>query len=209
MKCPKGHTYRNSLTECPVCRKKSSLIGDTAVIAGEGNNGNTEIFPEFNNDDDNKTVLIGNTSNPSQTINRKINPTSSSNGTMYGGEFDSDVESGNSNEEKEELRTQRKLVGWLITYSMDPLGIDYRLYEGRNEIGHDINCHITVNDGTMSGKHATIRFRTGKYKIKDEFSAHGTFVNDEDIEEETIELHDGDLIRMGKTVFEFKAPASL
>ena len=210
MKCSKGHTYRNGLTECPVCQRKVSPIGDTAILDGEGNNGNTEIFPEFI-DSGNKTISIGNEKKPSKITNQKVNPVLSCNGTMYGGEFDSDLESETEggNAESEELRVRRKLVGWLITYSIDPMGIDYKLYEGRNVIGHDIDCNLTVNDKTMSGRHAVILFRAGKYKIKDELSSHGTFVNDDDIEERTIELHDGDLIKMGKTIFEFKAPASL
>jgi pSer/pThr/pTyr-binding forkhead associated (FHA) protein len=57
----------------------------------------------------------------------------------------------------------------------------------------------------MSGKHATILFKNGKSKIKDELSSHGTFVNDRDIEDDTIELHDNDIIRMGETVFKFKS----
>jgi hypothetical protein len=101
-------------------------------------------------------------------------------------------------------RSSRKLVGWLVSYSFDPLGADFRLYEGRNEIGRDAACNITVPDKTMSGRHATILFKNDKFKIKDELSSHGTLVNDADIEDDTVELHDGDVIKMGETVFKFK-----
>jgi hypothetical protein len=209
MKCSKGHTYRNGLPECPVCQEPSLV--STAFIPGSESGERTEVFHSFDEDDDNKTIVIPNKRNLLKINNQKNNLPSSGGGTMFGGELDSDTDNENGHvEEREELRMKRKLVGWLITYSIDPLGIDYKLYEGKNIIGHSIDCNITVNDRTMSGKHATILFRAGKYKIKDELSTHGTFVNDEDIEEETIELHDGDLIRMGQTVvFEFKAPASL
>ena len=98
-------------------------------------------------------------------------------------------------------RTTRKLVGWLVTYSFDPMGVDYKLYEGRNSIGRDMDCNITVNDGFMTGKHATLLFRAGQYALKDEMSSHGTFVNDENIGFETYTLKDGDVVRMGRTVF--------
>ena len=84
------------------------------------------------------------------------------------------------------------------------MGVDFRLYEGRNVIGRDVECTITVPDKTMSGKHAIILFRDDKFKIKDELSSHGTFVNNRDIEDETVELHDNDIIRMGETDFKFK-----
>ena len=74
-------------------------------------------------------------------------------------------------------------------------------YEGRNIIGRDMNCNITVNDSTVSSTHAVILFRSGKYSISDQQSSHGTFVNGEDIELEPRYLKDGDVIRMGNTVF--------
>jgi pSer/pThr/pTyr-binding forkhead associated (FHA) protein len=67
-----------------------------------------------------------------------------------------------------------------------------------------MECNITVPDKTMSGKHATILFKNDKFKIKDELSSHGTFVNDRDIEEETVELHDNDIIRLGETILKIK-----
>lgn len=210
MKCPKGHTYRSELTDCPICKQVPSNIGETAVLSDSGNH-NTEIFPEFTGDDGNKTIVIGSNNRPQRATSPKVASRPIAPGTMYGGEFDPDAEpeSEAGTPGQEELRAMRKLVGWLISYSINPLGVDYKLFEGRNVIGHDIDCNITVNDKAMSGKHAVILFRAGKYKIKDELSSHGTYVNEEDIEEKTVEIHDGDIIKMGMTVFEFKAPASL
>ncbi len=107
-------------------------------------------------------------------------------------------------EPKKTPRYVRKLVGWLVTYSLDELGVDYKLYEGRNVIGRDTDSNITVNDCRMSGKHAVLLFRANKYSLTDCQSSHGTFVNDEDIELEPRYLKDGDVIRMGNTVFKFR-----
>lgn len=101
-------------------------------------------------------------------------------------------------------RFSRKLVGWLVSYSNDPLGMDYKLFEGRNIIGRDMDCNISVNDGRVSGKHAVLLFRAGKYSITDTQSSHGTFVNDEDIELEPRYINDGDVIRVGNTIFKFR-----
>ena len=102
-------------------------------------------------------------------------------------------------------RQTRKLVGWLVSYSLDPMGVDFKIYEGRNIIGRDLDCSITVNDPTVSAKHAVLLFRSGKYSIKDNQSTHGTFVNDVDIDLDSYYLTDGDVIKMGKTVFKFRS----
>jgi len=99
--------------------------------------------------------------------------------------------------------TTRKLVGWLVTYSFDPMGVDFRLYEGRNIIGRDMDCNITINDNMVSAKHAVLLYRKGKYSITDSQSSWGTFVNGENIDLVPRYLEDGDIIRVGKTEFEF------
>ncbi|MBR0539946.1 MAG: FHA domain-containing protein [Bacteroidales bacterium] len=103
------------------------------------------------------------------------------------------------------FREMRKFVGWLVSYSLDPMGVDFKLYEGRNIIGRDQDCSVTVNDNWVSSKHAVLLFRAGKYSITDSQSSHGTFVNDRDIELEPCYLCDGDLIRIGHTVFKFRS----
>jgi pSer/pThr/pTyr-binding forkhead associated (FHA) protein len=161
------------------------------------------VFPEHNeNADDDKTINVGE-KKPAKNVISKPNAVPVSNKTSFEEEYEEEMESGNVIVKKEQ-RSNRRLVGWLVTYSIDTLGIDYRLYEGRNVVGRDADSQITVNDKTVSGKHATILFRADKYKIKDELSSHGTFVNGEDIEEETVELHDGDIIKLGDTIFKFK-----
>ncbi|MCL2040701.1 MAG: FHA domain-containing protein [Bacteroidales bacterium] len=200
-KCPKGHFYKDDLTQCPHCQGKGNTSGNnTATIVGDGNM-KTQVIPEFDGDDSNKTIIVGEKNQP-KSLNRKVSMISN-NKTVFEDEFEEETEGG-SVVVKKERRSDRRLVGWLVTFSIDPLGIDYKLYEGRNEIGQGVDCNITVNDKTMSRRHATILFRADKYKIKDELSSHGTFVNEKDIEEETVELYDGDIIKMGETMFKFK-----
>ena len=101
-------------------------------------------------------------------------------------------------------RSRRKLVGWLVTYSLDAMGVDYRLYEGKNIIGRDPRVQITIPDPAISNTHATIRYLKGKFAIKDEMSSHGTSVNDKDIELGAVYLNDGDLIQIGHTTLKFR-----
>jgi hypothetical protein len=203
-KCANGHWYKEDLAQCPYPPCNGTENSSNAPRVSEGNDNKTvPVFPEYSeNADGDKTISVGE-KKPAKNVVSKANVIPVSSKTSFEEEFEEEMEGGNVVVKKEQ-RSNRRLVGWLVTYSIDPLGIDYKLYEGRNVVGRDADSQITVNDKTVSGKHATILFRADKYKIKDELSSHGTFVNGEDIEEETVELHDGDIVKLGDTVFKFK-----
>lgn len=198
-KCPNGHYYLSDLKTCPFCKgtvgasetetaddpvrtsttRTNTQSTQTEVLTGErtSNKSTVSTPPIFHNS--NKTEFIDDT-----TV---TNPASGEKAVIR------------------ESRTTRKLVGWLVTYSFDRMGVDFKLYEGRNIIGRDMDCNITVvNDGMISGKHATLLFRSERYVIQDMLSTHGTYVNDEDIADEHYQLKDGDVIRTGQTVFKFR-----
>jgi hypothetical protein len=101
-----------------------------------------------------------------------------------------DVSSGSSSH-------NRKLIGWLVSFTLNPDGDDYKIREGKTAIGASSPCEIILNDSEVSAHHATILFRKGKIRIKDEFSTNGTQLNGEDIEETT--LKDGDVIKIGRS----------
>jgi pSer/pThr/pTyr-binding forkhead associated (FHA) protein len=107
-------------------------------------------------------------------------------------------------------RSTRRIVGWIISYSLDPMGVDYRIFEGTNTIGRDSKNTIPITkDPTISGEHVIILYRNGKFKIKDKMTANGTFLNDVELEvEEAYDLGDGDVIRVGNTTFKFKSAES-
>lgn len=202
--CPNGHFYRGA--SCPYCKTGNQGSHSTSL--------RTEAF--INGGDDRETVK-GYSDSESPTLKTDIIdggdtlvPEKASNNPHFSrtvfGETDTDIEDLPAAAKSSHTgpRFARKLVGWLVTYSLDELGVDYKLYEGRNIIGRDMDCNITVNDGRMSGKHAVLLFRANKYSLTDSQSSHGTFVNEEDIELEPHYLKDGDIIRMGKTVFKFR-----
>ena len=100
----------------------------------------------------------------------------------------------------------RKLVGFLVTYNRTPMGKAFNIYEGRNYIGRDVSCDISIpDDNQMSGKHMLIRYLSGnnKFSFKDEMSSNGTYVNKELLDEG--ELQNYDIIRVGSTLFIFIA----
>jgi hypothetical protein len=98
----------------------------------------------------------------------------------------------------------RRLVGWLVSYTHTPAGADFRVYEGRNSLGADPGCDIVVpNDPAVSARHLTLLYRADGFRFKDELSTNGTFINEVMCDEGL--LHDGDQIRVGSTVFKFRS----
>ena len=96
-----------------------------------------------------------------------------------------------------------RLVGWLVSYDIDPAGIDFKLYKGRIKIGRSKHCEIIVNDSTISEEHVLLLCKDEKIILQDELSANGTFVNGKQIEERVL-LEDGDEIKLGSVTFIIK-----
>jgi pSer/pThr/pTyr-binding forkhead associated (FHA) protein len=82
-------------------------------------------------------------------------------------------------------------------------GEEGAVYEIENEavIGRTTGDITFPHDGFMSGRHARIAYRGGKFVLSDEDSRNGTFVK---IKGE-VELEPGDTILVGKQVFRFEA----
>jgi hypothetical protein len=107
-----------------------------------------------------------------------------------------------------ERSTKGKIVGWLISYSRNPDGEDFRIYEGYNRLGANPVCDIVIEDETVSGSHAIIVFRDGRCLIKDDLSRNGTFVNGREITE-AHQLQNYDQIRVGNSYLTFIAAQRL
>ena len=217
-KCNNGHFFKEDLNTCPYCPGASSGPGsssptvkfDKTMITGDTNNNEsdddkTKVFGTGESAiDDQKTKVVGGNkagnSAPSSTPKRDLNR------TYIGGLTDINDSEKPGNVESAP-RATRKIVGWVISYTLDEMGVDYRIYEGRNTIGRDASNTIPITkDTTISGEHVIILFRNGSFKIKDRMTANGTFINGEEIEvEEAYDLNDGDDLRLGNTVFKFKS----
>lgn len=174
--CANGHYFQDHLDECPYCPKPAATT-DRTKIEEPGSDiagDKTRIFGGGNEADLNKTRI-----------------------------FQDGPNAGEAGFSSDPLHQGRKLTGWLVSYTIDPNGADFRLYEGRNILGSDAACDIVISgDHTVSGRHLTILYRLGVFKYKDELSTNGTFVNDNFSEEGT--LNDGDMIRVGNTLFRFR-----
>jgi len=207
-KCPNGHRYQGET--CPYCKTGKNVGVSTSLktdVYPDGSEEHTQLLSkaqDYGSDESRTTVIMGQRTTDVGGIG-VINVVQQPNQTVFGEETEIEVLPDGKKIEIKVERSSRKLVGWLVTYSFDAMGVDYKLKEGRNTIGRDVNCNITVNDSQMTGKHATILFQDGVFFLKDEFSTHGTFVNDVKMRPDSSqEINDGDKIRLGKTDFKFR-----
>ena len=179
-----GHKYDSSEhTQCPYCPDKTEVLNTQSASQsdGESSDDKTEAMttPEPSAD---KTEVMSGPSADKTAIHKPVAD-------------DSGTESTGS--------TGRKLVGWLVSFSWNNEGQDYRLREGKTMLGADSKCDIVVGDSQVSAHHATILYRGGKFKIKDEFSTNGTLIDGNEIEDQT-DLEDGNTITIGKADFLFR-----
>ena len=103
--------------------------------------------------------------------------------------------------EKEIIGEKRKLIGWLYSFSNNPAGSFFVIYEGKNVVGNASDNDIVLTDKKVSGEHCRIIFRakSNYLFIKDCGSTNGTWLNEEDILDEQTKLKDGDIITIGET----------
>ncbi len=193
--CKNGHYYPESQEECPYCPRpgvyqagpnqlKNTVMGDLSQSDWDHTkieDPGTEAPPVVPVPAEKAPLKTAAVPPPSLARTQIFNPDQPAAGTAG-----------------------RKLAGWLVSYTISPAGVDFRLYEGRNLIGADPGCDIVVpGDPAVSGHHLTILYRMDGFRFKDELSTNGTFINDE-IRDEGI-LQDGDTIRLGSTVFRFRS----
>ena len=173
-----GHYYDSSLNACPFCPQQDTQMHGFAHKTQEGletviQNEKTQVYSSANS--------------------------STKNDPMAGKTVIVSSASGKGNIPA----NTRKLMGWLVTFTNNKSGADYKLYEGRNVIGTAAGNDIVItNDSTISAKHLTILFRAGEILFEDELSTNGSFINGEMVNKGT--LKDGDIIRTADTEFSFR-----
>lgn len=97
----------------------------------------------------------------------------------------------------------RRVVGWVISFTLASSGRDFRLYEGENRIGRDARCEIQLpGNPKISPVHLVIIYRNGYFSFRDENSDQGTFINGRRMESGV--LHDRDEIIIGNQIFRFR-----
>jgi len=105
---------------------------------------------------------------------------------------------------KEISKLSERLKGMdacLIEIYGNDLGKKFPLDKSITVIGRSSKCEIPVDQDAVSRNHAKLTNDGEKVVIKDNGSTNGTYVNDDKIKQAT--LKNGDLIKIGHTVFKF------
>ena len=189
--CVNGHNYdADKNATCPFCPVNDENTDYEKTMMDFKK---TQVFDEGNSNRFDKTMINEETRNFKTTQTGA--PTQPFNRTNIAAE-DAGGASSNSQSEK------RKLVGWLVTYSNNDCGEDYKLYAGKNKVGSAAGCDVIIKDSSVSGDHTMILFRDNEFMIKDNFSTNGTKING--VIQDEGKLKDGDEIKLGNTSLKFK-----
>ncbi len=109
---------------------------------------------------------------------------------------------------KRKASAGRPLAGWVVALNGEQEGTDFRLKTGRNILGKGAKCDIVLRDAYVSERHAVLECPAteGAYVLEDLGSRHGTYLEDEPIEQGTgRRIPDGSRIRLGHTELFFRS----
>ena len=104
------------------------------------------------------------------------------------------------------LTEQRKapVVGWFVALDGEQKGEDFRIRDGQNILGSGADADIVIRDGTVSSRHASLRYKDQKFVLTDLDSTNGTFLNDGPVPIAREDLRDNDVVRIGAISLKFK-----
>lgn len=68
-------------------------------------------------------------------------------------------------------------------------------------VGRDDTCQLRPKSDTISRRHCELRIKDGRVLVRDFKSKNGTFVNEEPVGLERVQVQDGDILRVGRLEF--------
>lgn len=96
---------------------------------------------------------------------------------------------------------------WALRGQSGLLASQYLTVHSEMVIGRDSDCDLTINDDSLSRRHAQITIENGQLRVRDLGSANGSFVNGVKIVDEI--LQPGDEIQFGVRAFIVVAPVDV
>ncbi len=183
--CDSGHFYPSSNDSCPYCNKQKNN-------PNKDNSGDKTVVIEDNSGDD-KTVII----NPTIDMGGETSIPDNENTDK------TVIFSPKKGDKTPKQSNIRKLVGWIVSYTLNENGMDFRLYEGKNTVGRGMDCNIRITeDKLLSSEHATFLYRGDSIYIRDEMASNPSFINEEELMPgATVKLKDGDIIMIGENQY--------
>lgn len=182
-KCPNGHQYDSSIygDNCPFCPQggHTHVNDEHTHVNGMGDETQKTYADNWGGGPKTgETIPVQDNIGGGHTVIRNLNNTGMTN--PDGG---------------------RKVVGILVSYSSNPAGEVFKIYEGRNIIGRAHSADICFNqDEKMSSVHLLILYREaeGIFWAVDQNSSNGTYINGK-FASDRVELHTNDVIVLGGT----------
>ena len=95
----------------------------------------------------------------------------------------------------------------LVLLNGADIGKRYALTRFSTVIGRSSKTDVRIEEDAISRNHAMIINQGETYLLKDLGSTNGTFLNDRSVEQ--LELRDGDLIKIGRSIFKFLTGANI
>ena len=93
--------------------------------------------------------------------------------------------------------------GWLVARSGAHSGQSFGLKRGNNTVGRDPRkADVVVDDSTVSGEHARVKYEGGQFYLYDLASTNGSFINNRRVQRQL--LMDSDIVRFGNVELVFK-----
>jgi diguanylate cyclase (GGDEF)-like protein len=95
----------------------------------------------------------------------------------------------------------RPLSACLVIISGANIGHQHQITVSQSMVGRSMNADIQIDDDSASRDHAFIIRDTSGYRVRDNNSKNGCFLNDTRVDEH--QMQDGDLLRIGGTILKF------
>lgn len=187
-KCINGHIYDPSVygETCPFCPAGGTVVNEAYKNHTYVNSGATSVM-------EGNTKPVGNTQ-PTIPFSPTNDAHDAGEGTVIR------PIGGNVSGETGNTAGNRRLVGLLVCYDINPLGEVFKIYEGRNMIGRKATVDIVLSaDSQISSEHLIILYREaeGVFWAIDNNSSNGTYVNG--VFENKAKLNPNDIITLGNT----------
>lgn len=101
-----------------------------------------------------------------------------------------------------QVTSKPKLVGFLVSFTWNPSGDVFRIFEGKNSFGSSKAVDSPIlSDRTMSAEHFAVMVRAGRVKIKDSTTTNATMVDGVEIWGDSADVTHGSRIKAGETEF--------